>query len=106
MNGRWRTGAGSELELDAWACMYKRATLARLCRLVMATIGLYQLPPARICSSSMSLQSFSAIHDALPSPNRFDPAVHLAYQPPAERLEMSDLGLSHVNAPVSTAIVK
>jgi hypothetical protein len=32
----------------------------------------------------------------------FDPAIHLAYQEPDSRLSMTDLGLDHVSAPVST----
>jgi len=31
----------------------------------------------------------------------FDPAVHLAYQEPTDRLSMSEMGLDHVSAPVS-----
>lgn len=51
-------------------------------------------------STSTKVGSLGHNPYAEPEP-AFDPAVHLAYQPPAERLTMDQLGLGDVPTPVS-----
>lgn len=52
-------------------------------------------------SSSSSSTLFEESFESRQNDLTFDPAIHLAYQAPKERLSMVDLNLSQNKAPVS-----
>lgn len=51
--------------------------------------------------SSSSPNFFEESSEVYQNDLTFDPAIHLAYQPPKERLTMAELNLSQNKAPVS-----